>query len=208
MLAKEIVAGFLVCCLTLHLSANIWNLIKTRHQRRWPQSSPESKPPQTPAFALAALGTMLFWLESLLYPLLVFSGLSSLFNSHPLQLTFPCDSWVQALGMILTVIGYSLFSWSVIARERYAASWGMSEEHRLVTWGPYRYVRHSSYLAYFLMILGLLFVLLNLLAAPCLIAIPGYFQVADEEEKMLLERFGEQYQQYQARTGRFWPRRS
>jgi len=110
--------------------------------------------------------------------------------------------------MILTVIGYSLFSWSVIARERYAASWGMSEEHRLVTWGPYRYVRHSSYLAYFLMILGLLFVLLNLLAAPCLIAIPGYFQVADEEEKMLLERFGEQYQQYQARTGRFWPRRS
>ena len=207
MLAEQIVAGFLVCCLTLHLGVNIWNLVKTRKNQRSQQLPSKTKPPQSPTFALAAIGTMLFWLESFLYPILVFSGLSFLFNSLPLQLRFPQDSWVQVFGMILTVVGYFLFSWSVIARERYAVSWGMAEHHRLVTWGPYRYVRHPSYLAYFLMIFGLLFMLLNFLAAPCLMAVPGYFQVADEEEKMLVARFGEQAQRYQRRTGRFWPRR-
>ena len=159
-------------------------------------------------FALAAVGTMFFWLESFLYPILVFSSLSFVFQSFPLQLGFPYDFWVQIFGIILTVLGYLLFSWSVIARKKYAVSWGMTEQHRLVTWGPYRYVRHPSYLAYFLMIFGLLFMSLNLLAAPCLVAVPGYFQVADEEEKMLTARFGEQYQRYQRKTGRFWPRRS
>ncbi|MFQ5758378.1 MAG: methyltransferase family protein [Candidatus Bathyarchaeia archaeon] len=204
---EEIVAGFLVCCLTLHLGENLWNLVKTRRNRQKQQLPSKTEPPQSPTFALAAIGTMLFWLESFLYPILVFSGLSFLFNSFPLQLRFPYDSWVQIFGMILTAIGYFLFSWSVIARERYAVSWGMTEHHRLVTWGPYRYVRHPSYLAYFLIILGLLFMLLNFLAAPSLIAVPGYFQVADEEEKMLMKRFGEQYQRYQRKTGRFWPRR-
>lgn len=207
MLVEEIVAGFLVCCLTLHLGENLWNLVKTRRNRQKQQLPSKTEPPQSPTFALAAIGTMLFWLESFLYPILVFSGLSFLFNSFPLQLRFPYDSWVQIFGMILTAIGYFLFSWSVIARERYAVSWGMTEHHRLVTWGPYRYVRHPSYLAYFLIILGLLFMLLNFLAAPSLIAVPGYFQVADEEEKMLMKRFGEQYQRYQRKTGRFWPRR-
>jgi protein-S-isoprenylcysteine O-methyltransferase Ste14 len=207
MLAEQIIAGVLVCCLTLHLGVNAWNLVKAPRTKRAHQSSSKSKPPKSPIFALAAIGTMLFWLESFLYPILVFSGLSFVFHSIPLQLGFPYDSWVQAFGVILTVTGYLLFSCSVIARKRYAVSWGMAEHHRLVTWGPYRYVRHPSYLAYFLMIFGLLFMLVNLLVAPCLLAIPSYFQVADEEEKMLIARFGEEYQRYQRKTGRFWPRR-
>lgn len=208
MLAEQIIACVLVCCLTLHLGVNAWNLVKARQSRRTKKSSSKSKSPKSPMFALAAVGTMFFWLESFLYPILVFSGLSFVFQSFPLQLGFPYDFWVQAFGVILTVIGYLLFSWSVIARKKYAVSWGMTEQHRLVTWGPYHYVRHPSYLAYFLMIFGLLFMLLNLLAAPCLVAVPGYFQVADEEEKMLIARFGEQYQRYQRKTGRFWSRRS
>jgi len=206
MLPEQIVAGVLVSCLTLHLSVNVWNLMKTRQNRRKRQSASNTKHPESPTFALAAVGMMLFWLESFLYLILVFSGLSFVFHSFPLQLGFPYDSWVQVFGIILTVVGYLLFSWSVIAKKRYAISWSMTEHHRLVTWGPYRYVRHPSYLAYFLMIFGLLFMLLNLLAAPCLLAGPGYFQVADKEEKMLTAIFGEQYQRYQRKTGRFWPR--
>ena len=207
MLPEQIVAGVLVSCLTLHLSVNVWNLVLTQRNGRKKQSASNAKRPESPTFALAAVGTIFFWLESFLYPILVFSGLSSVFHSFPLQLRFPCDSSVQVFGIILTATGYVLFSWSVIGRKRYAISWGMAEHHRLVTWGPYRYVRHPSYLAYFLMILGLLLMSLNLLAAPCLGAIPGYFQVADEEEKMLIVRFGERYQRYQRKTGRFWPRR-
>ena len=207
MLAEQIVASFLICCLTIHLSVNAWNLAKTRPTRRKPQSRSKTRPPQGPIFVLAAFGTMLFWLESFLYPILVFTNLSFLFDVFPLQLSFPYDSWVQIFGMALTAAGYFLFSWSVIVRGGYAVSWGMAEGHRLVTWGPYRYVRHPSYLAYFLMFFGLLSVLLNLLVAPCLMAVLGYFQVVDEEEKLLIARFGEQYRRYQRKTGRFWPRR-
>lgn len=206
MLTEEIVAGFLVCCLAFHVGVNVWNLSKTRRTKRKLQLHSRTKPPRRPVFALATLGTMLFWLESFLYPILVFAGLSSFFDFFPLHLRFPYDSWVQFFGIILTALGYLLFSWSVISRGRYAVSWGMAEDHKLVTWGPYRYVRHPSYLAYFLMFFGLLFMLLNLLAAPCLIAVPGYFQVADEEEKMLTARFGEHYRRYRRETGRFWPR--
>ena len=208
MLAEQIIAGVLVCCLTLHLGVNAKNFVKARRTKRIKKSSSKSKSPKSPMFALAAVSTMLFWLESFLYPILVFSGFSFVFHSLPLQLRFPHDSWVQVFGIILAVIGYLLFSWSVIAREKYAVSWSMVEHHRLVTGGPYCYVRHPSYLAYFLMIFGLLFMLLNLLVAPCLLAVPSYFQVADEEEKMLIAIFGEQYQRYQRKTGRFWPRRS
>jgi protein-S-isoprenylcysteine O-methyltransferase Ste14 len=36
-------------------------------------------------------------------------------------------------------------------------------------------------------------------------AIPGYLLNVDTEEKMLVERFGDEYMSYQPRTGRFFP---
>jgi len=75
MLPEQIVAGVLVSCLTLHLSVNVWNLMKTRQNRRKRQSASNTKHPESPTFALAAVGMMLFWLESFLYLILVFSGL-------------------------------------------------------------------------------------------------------------------------------------
>jgi len=112
----------------------------------------------------------------------------------------------QIVGLVLTGAGYFLFIWSVIARARYAVSWAMTENHRLVTWGPYRYVRHLSYLGYFLMFLGLFFTWPNFLTLFPLIAIPGYVRVTVEEERFLLLRFGDQFLEYQRRTGRFIPK--
>jgi len=45
----------------------------------------------------------------------------------------------------------------------------------------------------------------NILALPCLIAIPGYFKIVEKEENMLIERFGDEYKEYQRKTGRFLP---
>jgi len=47
---------------------------------------------------------------------------------------------------------------------------------------------------------------MNLLAIIPLIAIPGYVRIMDEEEEMLVERFGELYLQYQKRVDKFLPR--
>lgn len=108
--------------------------------------------------------------------------------------------------MILTFFGYFIFLWSVFARGRYATTWKMLENHKLVTWGPYRYVRHPSYLAYFLMFFGLFLILLNLLALLPLIAIPGYIKIVEYEEKLLIKRFDEKYIEYQRKTGKFIPK--
>jgi protein-S-isoprenylcysteine O-methyltransferase Ste14 len=110
--------------------------------------------------------------------------------------------------MLLTAFGYFLFVWSVLARGRYATSWDMSEDHKLVTWGPYRYVRHPSYAAYFILFAGLFLMLVNLIAVIPFIAIPGYVQITNIEEELLAKRFGDEYAHYQRITGKFFLKRS
>lgn len=56
------------------------------------------------------------------------------------------------------------------------------------------------------MFFGLFFLWSNLFTLIPLIAIPGYFLVTVEEERLLKQRFGEEYVNYQRKTGRFIPR--
>jgi protein-S-isoprenylcysteine O-methyltransferase Ste14 len=137
----------------------------------------------------------------------VFGGFGILLADSPLQLRFMGDSWLQIAGMAVTAFGYALFLWSVLARGRYATSWEMPEDQRLVTWGPYRYVRHPSYLAYFILFAGLLLLLLNLITLLPFIAIPGYVLITAAEEEMLSKKFGEAYKEYLRVTGRFFPKK-
>ncbi len=90
-------------------------------------------------------------------------------------------------------------------------SWrmGLDEENRtqLVTSGLFRYVRNPV----FAMILGYLGAMVLVLPCAATLLLWGmsftglYLQVL-EEEPFLLRQHGEPYQQYLARTGRFWPR--
>ena len=83
-------------------------------------------------------------------------------------------------------------------------------EHTLVTSGPYRYVRHPFYVT-----TALALAANALTAANWFIALAGFaalvllvllvLRTATEEAK-LVERFGDDYRGYMARTGRFFPR--
>lgn len=150
--------------------------------------------------------TVLFFVEAISFTCLALTGSNQVLHAPPLQLRFGYESWVQLLGIIFLGVGVFVFLWSVVARGRYSVSWEMPEDHRLVTWGPYRFVRHPSYLGYFLMFIGLFFTWLNLVAVIPLVAIPGYVVVVGQEEELLLSRFGEEYQRYRETTGRFIPR--
>ena len=123
----------------------------------------------------------------------------------PTYLTFP-GAQLEFFGLLVMVLGYGVFLWSVRARGRYTTSWQMPADHKLVDWGPYRYVRHPSYLGYFLMFIGLLFLWHNALALLPLIAIPGYVLITFREEEMLVAKFREEYLLYQRHTGRFLPK--
>jgi len=153
---------------------------------------------------VAALGTVLFFLEAALYAL---SGLLDLPFFDSTFLTGGLGYTVQIFGLASMGLGFSLFIWSVLERGQYSVSWGMTEDHRLITTGPYTLVRHPSYLGYFLMFTGFLLTAQIIAALAPLAAIPGYVSVVRGEEEMLLMRFGDDYVEYAERTGRFIPKR-
>jgi len=140
------------------------------------------------------------------YLFLVLTGLIFGLYDFPFLFRFPFTFSIQIVGLVLTSVGYFVFIWSVAVRGKYAVSWAIPENQRLVTWGPYRYVRHLSYLGYFLMFFGFFFLWPNLFTLFPLVAIPGYFRVTFEEERLLVRRFGDDHVEYQRRTGRFIPR--
>jgi protein-S-isoprenylcysteine O-methyltransferase Ste14 len=207
MLAGTILAVFLSACLTVFFGINVYSWLKVGRSRKNAKFEAEVELPHNLALALAALGTGAFFLESVSYTLLVTAGLEMTIRNTPIQLMFPFDSWVQLTGIVTTAFGYALFLWSVLARGKYATSWEMPSDQKLVTWGPYRYVRHPSYLAYFVMFAGLFLLLLNLASLVPLVAVPGYVSVTTVEDEMLRKRFGEDALEYQSTTGKFLPKR-
>lgn len=207
MLPDLVIAIFLTACLTIFASINLHNITKSSASKQGGKYKAEVERPSGPIFALAALGTGIFFLESVLYIILVFTGLNTIISNSLLQLQFPLDSWVQSAGILTTAFCYALFIWTVLARGKYATSWEMPENQKLVTWGPYSHVRHPSYLAYFILFIGLFLTLLNLIAVIPFIAIPSYLRIATVEEELLTKRFGEAYLEYQRATGKFFPRR-
>ncbi len=81
------------------------------------------------------------------------------------------------------------------------------EQHKLVTDGLYRYVRHPMYTAFFMWALAQALLLPNWIAGPA--GLVGFgilflFRVG-REEAMMLESFGEEYRAYMARTARLIP---
>lgn len=206
MLVESIVAIVLLVCLVCFFSVNLHNILVVHRRRGHEKVSAEVEYPSGFIVNIAGFGTFVYFFEVLAYLFLVFSGLAFLLYDAPLYFGLLLASYTQGLGLMSTIIGYLLFIWSVIARGQYATSWGMPENQKLVTWGPYKHVRHPSYLGYFLMFFGLLLIWPNLFTLIPLSAIPGYLCVAAKEEKLLTQRFGDEYLDYQRKTGRFIPR--
>ena len=191
-------------CMAVFLAVNLHNVLCYHGRPTKEAIEPEAPVPQGLTMGLVALGTGAFFLVSLLYLLLgVFSR--ELTELRILDLPFIESDAFELAGALILALGYAIFVWSVIARGPYATSWTMPQEQQLVDWGPYRYVRHPSYLAYFLMFIGFMLMWPNILALVPLVAIPGYHRATIREEEMLVRRFGDRYLRYRQRTGRFFP---
>lgn len=83
------------------------------------------------------------------------------------------------------------------------------KSHTLVTSGPYRWVRHPFYVT-----AALAMTADSLVTANWFLALTGALTFGlmvirtGTEEQKLIERFGDAYREYMARTGRFIPRRN
>ncbi|MFN0021975.1 MAG: isoprenylcysteine carboxylmethyltransferase family protein [Pirellulaceae bacterium] len=77
----------------------------------------------------------------------------------------------------------------------------------LVTHGPYRWVRHPFYVTAALLMGSVTLLTANwLIGLTSLLVLTLLAMRTKKEEQMLIERFGDQYRDYMARTGRFIPR--
>jgi protein-S-isoprenylcysteine O-methyltransferase Ste14 len=113
-----------------------------------------------------------------------------------------------ALGCGLAVAGVALRLWAIHTLgamfTRYVQ---VSDDHRVVTDGPYRYVRHPSYTGALLMFAGVGIGLGNALSIALVLGLPliGYLVRIAREEALLHERLGEPYAAYTAGTRRLVP---
>jgi protein-S-isoprenylcysteine O-methyltransferase Ste14 len=84
----------------------------------------------------------------------------------------------------------------------------LREGHELVTEGVYRHVRHPMYASEWLWGIAQALLLQNWVAgwAGLVVFTPLYGLRVPREERMMLDRFGEEYRAYMNRTGRVVPR--
>lgn len=79
--------------------------------------------------------------------------------------------------------------------------------HTLVVHGPYRWIRHPLYSSAGLLIAALSLITANwFLLATGTVVLSVLIVRTSKEEQNLVARFGDSYQQYMDRTGRFMPR--
>ena len=84
----------------------------------------------------------------------------------------------------------------------------LREKHTLATGGVFRYIRHPMYSAHLLWGIAQALLMHNWIAglASLVIFLPFYILRVRREERMMLEKFGEEYRTYISQTGRILPR--
>jgi protein-S-isoprenylcysteine O-methyltransferase Ste14 len=153
----------------------------------------------TPMMNLIRIGGLILWLSPFVYLI------------NPAWMAWSkigLPEWIRWLGVglgILCALGiYWLFSSIGSGITPTSAT---RSEHKLVTSGPYRWVRHPLYTFG-----ASLFITFGLIADNWFIALMGvlaFIAMASrtpKEEDNLIAKFGDEYRAYMKRTGRFLPK--
>ena len=126
------------------------------------------------------------------------------FADYPFR---PAQAWLGAAVALAALVMFRLThralgrNWSVSLEVR--------ESHKLITEGVYRRVRHPMYTAFWLWALAQALLLPNWMAGFSGLVGFGtlYFLRVGQEERLMVEAFGDAYRDYMNRTGRIIPRR-
>jgi protein-S-isoprenylcysteine O-methyltransferase Ste14 len=111
--------------------------------------------------------------------------------------------WPLGGGVLCLIVGLWWFQRSHSDLGKYwSVTLELRENHRLITKGIYRYVRHPMYAALFLYSIGQALVVPNWVVGPSYFVTFGILFALriGAEERMMLEAFGDEYAAYKART--------
>jgi protein-S-isoprenylcysteine O-methyltransferase Ste14 len=137
-----------------------------------------------------------------LIPLLYVAAGVPRFADYPFR---PGQAWAGALAAA-GALALFLLTHRALGRN-WSVTLELREKHRLITSGIYRRLRHPMYTAFWLWAVAQALLLPNWVAG--LSGLIGfgtlYFLRVGEEERMMIEAFGDEYRAYMARTDRVLP---
>jgi protein-S-isoprenylcysteine O-methyltransferase Ste14 len=122
--------------------------------------------------------------------------------------TFQVHPNVRWFGVVMGVGCSILMYWTLSCLGKNLTDTVVTRaEATLVTRGPYRWVRHPFYVTAALLMASVTLLTANWLIGAGSLLVLGLLAIrTPKEEQMLIERFGQQYRDYIATTGRFFPR--
>ena len=118
-------------------------------------------------------------------------------------------AWFQWSGSLVMLASLLMLAWvHKTLGLNFSSTLRVREYQTLVTCGPYRRIRHPMYTAVFLSVIGLCMITSNglilILSLPMMA--PAIANRMTREERMLIEKFGDEYRRYMGRTGRLLPK--
>ncbi len=117
-------------------------------------------------------------------------------------------NWIRWFGTVPLLDGSFTIMWGVYhLGNNITFSVSTKAEHKLITSGPYRWVRHPLYTGLLLGAIGVSVMLANWFVATTGLA--TWILLARRtrlEEQNLIEKFGDAYREYMTHTGQFFPR--
>ena len=168
--------------------------IKARHQVR--VRANRNTRLDTSLFFVVGAGGFLVPLLYVFTPLLLFAD-------------YPIPLWIGATGVAILAAGNWVFwkSHNDLGRN-WSPTLEIREAHSLATTGIYARIRHPMYSSLWLLVIAQAIILPNYVAGFSGLLPFGilYFQRVGKEERMMMEVFGSEYEQYVKRTGRLFPR--
>jgi protein-S-isoprenylcysteine O-methyltransferase Ste14 len=153
----------------------------------------------TPMMTIIKVGGLIVWMSPLVY----------LINPNwMIWSKIGLPEWTRwlgvGIGMLCPLSAYWLFS---SIGNNITPTSATRKEHKLVTSGPYRWVRHPLYTTG-----SSIFISFGMMADNWFIAALGIFTFilmairTPKEEANLIAKFGDEYREYMKRTGRFLPK--
>jgi protein-S-isoprenylcysteine O-methyltransferase Ste14 len=120
----------------------------------------------------------------------------------------PLPLWLRWLGAVFGVLGFVLMFWTLVNLGKNLTDTVVTRANAtLVTTGPYRWIRHPFYVTVILLVVAVTLLTANWFIGLCgLVVFISQVTRTPNEERKLIEKFGDQYRSYMARTGRFWPK--
>ncbi|HSB66475.1 MAG TPA: isoprenylcysteine carboxylmethyltransferase family protein [Anaerolineales bacterium] len=128
----------------------------------------------------------------------------------PLQLPKNLILGLSAIGTMILLPSLGLYVWGLRSLGRnFNASSGfgvrLHQGHRLVTSGPYQYIRHPMYLAVILACWGGLLLYLTWTMVIFAFMMCGLFYRGSKEEEALAQAFGSEWEEYKSKVPGWLP---